>query len=564
MKLSKSFWITRKDNPSEEESFINKILIKSGYIYKNSSGIYTYLPLGVKLAQNIKNIINEECEKAGAMEVCFPSLVSSSVFEKSERNNLFGKSMFKVIDRNNKEYNLCPTHEELFAELAGARINSYKDLHFVLYQISNKFRDEVKTNKGLVRKKEFSMFDAYSFDTDEAGLDISYDNMYHVFKKIFRRLGLDTVVCESDPGKMYAYYSEEFHVVGTYGENDIAKCSKCSFIANIDIAEVKAEKRYKDKKVEKLNKVFTPGINDINGICNYFNVKEYQVLKSIIYKVNNSYKMIIMCGNDEVNDAKLFRAFGTNNFRAISDEEIRKLGSYPGFVGPMKCTMEIIADNAVKYMSNFICGGNQKDVFYVNVNIPFDFKVGRYMDLKQFTPETKCPKCGSTVEIIKGLEVGNIFKLGGTFSKKIGVTYLNEKNEKNYAIMGSYGIGIDRCIYALAEAYHDDNGLKFPIAIAPYKVAIVIANVNDKDSKKYAEGLYEKLRRENIDVLFDDRKETLGIKLNDMDLVGVPICVIVGKYLNMDKIEFKLRNNDEKQIIDKSEVFDKLIKIIKK
>lgn len=564
MITSKSFWLVKKEDVSQEENFINKILIKSGYIYKNASGIYTYLPLGVKLIENICKIINEECKKIDASKLSFPSLVPTNVFDLCDRNELLGKSLYNVIDRNNKSYTLCPTHEELFAEIVKMKVKSYKDLHFILYQISNKYRDEEKTNKGLIRKKEFLMFDAYSFDTDESGLDISYDNMYHVFKKIFRKLGLDTVVCTSDPGTMHAYLSEEFHVIGPYGEDDIAKCTKCSFISNIDIAEVKPEPKHKDKKIEKLKKVYAPNLKTIKDISDFFDVKEHQVLKTLIYKVNNRYKMILLRGNDEINNAKLYRAFGTANFSLATEDELKRIGSTPGYVGPLKSTMEIIADSAVKYMSNFITGSNEKNYYYQNVNIPFDFKVSRYMDLKQFDENTKCPKCGSEIEMLKGLEIGNIFKIGMAFTKKIDASYTNEKNKKNYIHMGSYGIGIDRCIYALAEKYHDNKGLTLPLSIAPYKISIVIANVNDKESKKYAENLYNKFMNDNIDTILDDRKETLGVKLNDMELIGVPIIIIVGKSLNMNKVEIKIRTTDKKILIDKNRIYNNIKETIKK
>lgn len=552
MKISNSFWTVKKEDLLKEENYINKILMKAGYIYKNSSGVYTYLPLGVKLMENISKIIDEECSKMNANKLSLPSLVQSSVFDICDRNELLKDSMFTLIDRNNKTYNLCPTHEELFAEIVKMKVSSYKDLHFILYQISNKFRDELKTNKGLIRKKEFLMFDAYSFDTDESGLDISYDIMYHIFKKIFRRLKLDTIVCTSDPGPMHAYLSEEFHVLGPYGENDIAKCTKCNFISNIDIAECKSEPISKEKKVEKLNKIYAPNLNSVSDMCKYFNVKEHKILKSLVYKVNNSYKVILLKGNDKVNNAKLYRAFGNNNYSITTASEIKDL---------KKEDYEIIADNSVKYMSNFITKSLEKDYYYQNVNIPYDFKVSRYMDLKAFDEHTKCPKCGSEIEMLKGLEIGNIFKLGQTFTKKINASYTNEKNEKNYIHMGSYGIGIDRCIYALAEKYHDDKGLTLPIEIAPYKIAIIITNMNDTDAKKYAEKIYEKLSN-NVEVLLDDRKESLNVKTSEIDLIGVPIQIIVGKSLNLGKIELKLRNRQKTVLINKDILLDKIKELL--
>lgn len=562
MRTSNSFFITRREYPSDEESDSAKLLVKSGMILKNSNGIYTYLPFGFKVFENVKKIIREEFNNINANEVLMPTLIPSRYFEVTQRKKIFDKEMFNITSSDNKEYSLCPTSEELFAYLARNRIQSYKDLHFTLYQISNKYRDEIKTEYGLIRKKEFTMADAYSFDANDGGSDISYDKMYLVFKNIFTKFGLSPITVRSDSSYMKGLSSEEFQVISKYGDNEVVKCKKCTYASNIEEAECKNS--YKISVDNRLKKqlVKTPNIKSIFDLSNYLHIKEKNILKSIICRVDGVYKMFLLRGSSELNISKVKKLFKTNNIEIPSSYELEKMSTTVGYIGPINCTLEIIADNEVKTMTNFVCGSNKENYHYLNVNIDDDFKVNRYADIKVFDSASLCPKCKSECEIVKGIEIGHIFKLGDNYSKEYSLKYLDEKNEINYVHMGSYGIGVDRCISAIVESHHDYKGIIWPMNVAPFKVAIVVVNINDKASFKYSKELYEKLNKLGIDTLLDDRKESVGIKFSDMDLLGIPIRITVGRDFENNEVEFKLRKDDHTECVKTKDLIDKIKKEI--
>lgn len=563
MRMSNSFFITRREYPKDENTISASLLIKSGMIFKNDNGIYSYLPMGLKVVNNVKKLIRDEMMKIGAEEVLMPSLVDYSYFENSGRNVIFNEEMFTLKDRNNKEYALCPTHEELFAYLVRNKIQSYKDLHFTLFQMSNKFRDEEHPEYGLMRKKEFLMADAYSFDADMSGLDVSYDKMYQTFKNIFKKCNLDTIVVKSNPESMKGTTSEEFQVICDFGDNEIVKCITCSYSSNIEEASsLIKDKKDKSYDIKMLRKVYTPGVKTVKELKEYFNVDDDKILKSLVIKADSKYIMILLKGSDELNISKLEKVLKTKDIEIPSSYELERIGTEVGFIGPIKSTMMIIADSEVKNMHNVICGANIKDYHYKNANPRIDFKIDRYADLKNFNDNSLCPKCGSKCEILNGIEVGHIFKLETNYSKIYNLRYLDETNNFNYVHMGSYGIGIDRLISAIIEKNHDEKGIIWPINIAPYKVAIVVINVNDKDSYKYSKMLYERLSSNGIDTILDDRKESVGVKFNDMDLFGIPIRITVGKKLSDDYVELKLRSEEKSMDIKTGEVLKIVDKIL--
>ena len=563
MRMSNSFFITRKEFPKDENTISAKLLIKSGMVFKNENGVYSYLPLGLKVVNNIKKIIRNEMDKINAEEVIMPSLVDYSYFENSGRNVIFGKEMFTLTDRNNKEYALCPTHEELFAYLVRNKIQSYKDLHFTLFQMSNKFRDEFHPEYGLIRKKEFLMADAYSFDADMSGLDVSYDKMYQTFKNIFKRCNLDTITVKSDPESMKGTTSEEFQVECDFGDNKIVKCTSCSYSSNIEEAACLTKTNKENNfDIKMIRKVHTPNIKTVKELKEFFNVDDDKILKSLIVKADSKYIMILLKGNDELNLNKLETILKTKNIEIPSSYELERIGTEVGYIGPIKSTMTIIADMEVKNMHNVICGSNIKDYHYKNVNPKVDFKIDRFADLKIFNESSYCPKCGSKCEMINGIEVGHIFKLETNYSKIYDLKYLDETNTFNYVHMGSYGIGIDRLISAIVEKNHDEKGIIWPMLVAPYKVAIVVINVNDKESYKYSKMLYERLTQNGIDTILDDRKETVGIKFNDMDLFGIPIRITVGKKLEEGFVEMKLRSEERSNDIKIENVLKTIEKML--
>ncbi len=553
MKLSSDFFITRKEVPKDEETITSKLLIKSGMIFKNDNGIYTYLPMGIKVLENIKKIIKDEMIKnCNASEILMPSLVSSNVYNDSERSSLFNEEIFQINGRGNKKYSLCATHEELFTMLVKNKIDSYKDLHFTLFQISNKFRDEVRTKYGLVRKKEFYMADAYSFDADEGGLDISYDKMYLTFNNIFKQMGIDTLVCNSDPMSMNGTSSEEFQVVCDYGDNEIVKCDNCSYCTNIEYANSYDKYKRGETKLFEKNLVKVKDIKELN-------IDEDSIIKSVIIKVKGVYKMLLLRGSYQINGYKLYKLFKTTNIEFPNDDELEKIGTCLGYIGPISSTMEIIADNEIKSMTNGVCGANKKGFYYINVNPGIDFKISKYSDLKLFDENSLCPKCKSKAKILKGVEVGHIFKLDTNYSKKYDLKYTDEMNTEQYVYMGSYGIGLDRCMDAIVLSHHDDKGIIWPMSVAPYKVAIVIINMNDRDSYKYGKKLYDKLNSLNIDTILDDRYDTVGVKFNDIDLMGIPIRITIGQKYQNGFVELKLRNEEKSTDIEVNNIVSRII-----
>ncbi len=562
MKLSEGFFITRKEVPNDEASVCGQLLVKSGMIYKISNGVYSYLPLGFKVLENVKKVIIEEHNKNNCNELLMPTLVEENIFERTNRIELFDKELFRIIDRESNHICLCPTSEELFAVIASIKIKSYKDLHFTLYQIGNKYRDEIKSKNSLIRKKEFIMCDAYSFDSNDSGLSISYDTMYHTYSNIFKRLGIDYLVAESNPGFMQGKYSEEFHAICDSGEDEIVKCTNCTYTANRLNAEVLSTKPHNNLVDKKNTKVYTPNVKTIDEVSNYLHINIDNIIKSLIYKVDSKYVMVLMRGNDEVNELKLSQILKTDNICLASQEEIESIGGCIGYVGPIKTTMKVVADFNIKFLINGVCGSNIQNYHYINVTPSKDFKVDKYADIKIFSLTDKCPICKSNVNIYKTMEIANIFKLGTIYSDAFSLKYSDEQNEYNRVYMGSYGIGLDRCISAIVEKNHDENGIIWPIDIAPYKVAIVVVNILDRDALRYAKELYNKLIDMGIDTILDDRRESAGVKFKDIDLIGIPIRITVGYKISENIVEYKLRTGKETIDINKTEVINKIKDIL--
>jgi prolyl-tRNA synthetase len=551
MKLSNGFFITRRENPKDESILATKLLIKSGMVIKNTNGVYSYLPMGLRVLKNIKNIIRKEMDNINAEEVLMPVM---SKYSESD----FLTEEFNFLDRDNNRLKLFSSARELFSYLASFKVRSYKDLHFTLYQINHNFRDEEHVEYGLVRKKEFYTLESYSFDSDEGGLDVSYDKMFLAFKKIFSKLGLDTLVVRSSEGLL----SEEFQVISKEGDNKVVKCTRCSYACNIEDATTSTITTVKEVVQKNKEIIKTPGVKTIRDLSEYLDIFPSRILKTIVIKVDNKYKMALLKGESELNIKKLKLLFKTNNVVIPTTYELEKMGIHTGYVGPIDAEIEIIADNEVKSMFNAVCGSNKKGYYYINVNPGVDFKVNRYADVKLFDSNSLCPRCKSKAEILKGIEVGHIFKLETNYSKEYNLKYTDEINEEQYVHMGSYGIGLDRCVDAIVEKHHDDKGIIWPVDIAPYKVAIVILNIDDSESFKYAKKLYEKLNDLGVDTILDDRKESVGVKFNDIDLIGIPIRITVGRKLESGYVELKLRNNEKSTDIKIDVILSKVLEEI--
>ena len=558
MKLSNSYFYTIRENSHNEESISGNLLTRSGMIKKTSSGIYMYLPLGYKVMKNIEKIIRDEMENINAGELLMPSLVQEDIFEKTGRKDIFGNDMFSLEDRANKKYCLAPTHEELFTIAAASKINSYKDLPFSIYQIQNKFRDEARSRFGLIRVREFLMKDAYSFDMDEKGLDNSYKDMYNAYKKIFTRLGINYKIVKSDTGAMGGLLSEEFQAITDIGEDKLVLCDSCGYASNVDIAKSTLLTKESDEEIKIRELIKTPGVGTIKDVANLLNEDEEKFVKTLIYKVDDKYYAALVKGTNEVNESKLKKLLKANNISLAEANEVEDItGGTVGFVGPIGLDIPIIIDNEITKMKNFIVGANKTDYHYKNVNLE-DFNYLTAEDIRNITSSDLCPNCGSKIDFKTGIEIGNTFKLGTKYSESLNLTYLTKENENKPVWMGSYGIGIGRCMAAIVEQNNDDNGIIWPIEVAPFKVAIIVANTNDDAQMDAANYLYKELRKEKISTILDDREVRVGVKFNDIDLIGIPIRITVGKKIKDQMIEIKMRKNDS---FDEISLYDAITKI---
>ena len=559
MKLKDSFFYTLRENIKDEESKSGNSLVKAGFIKKSSSGIYMLMPLGFKVYKNIEKIIREEMNKTGASELLMPSLIPEEVYVKSGRRDNFGSDMFSLKDRNNRDYVLGPTHEELFVNAASMKIKSYKDMPFNIYQIANKYRDEPRPRYGLIRVREFTMKDAYSFDTSEEGLEKSYQKMYNAYKNIFDRVELDYKIVTADTGVMGGLLSEEFQAITDIGEDTIALCKHCNFASNIEVCKSITSKVQAQEEVKEKELIATPNIGVIEDL-EKAGFPLDKLTKTLIYKIDDNFYACTIPGDREVNELKLRKLKNGKKIELASKEEVEKItGAKVGFAGPINLDIPIILDNDIMLMKNFLTGANKTDYHYINVNIN-DIKNYEVADIKTVKEEDLCPNCHSKLIFKKGIEVGNTFKLGDKYSKTMNLTYLDKNNQEKYPLMGCYGIGLGRILASVAEQKNDEYGLIWPLEIAPFKVCIVLLN---QEGESYANKLYEELNKDGIDTLLDDRDERPGVKFNDMDLIGIPIRITIGKKYNEKVVELKLRDEKESKEIKIDNLKDTISKLIK-
>ena len=557
MKLKNSFFYTIREDIKDEESISGNLLSRAGMIKKSSSGVYIYMPLGYKVLKNIENIVREEMDEINSSELLMPSLIQEDVYASANRLESFGNAMFRLKDRFDKNYCLGPTHEELFTLAAKNKVRSFKDLPFSLYQIQTKFRDEARPRYGLIRVREFTMKDAYSFDKDLDGLDVSYNSMYNAYKKIFTRMGIDYKIVKADTGAMGGLLSEEFQAITDIGEDTLVFCDNCDFASNLEVCEsIVSDKETAEKKLDK-DLIETPNIKTIEDVSKFLNEAPSKLVKSLIYNIDGKLYLVLIKGDAEVNLTKLSKLMNTENIAMATDEEIYKLKTIKGFVGPIDIDLPIIMDNEVSTMVNFVVGANKKDYHYKNVNID-DFKAEIISDIRNVKEGDMCPKCGSKLRFKKGIEIGNTFKLGTKYSESLDLMYADTDNTLKPVVMGCYGIGIGRCLSAVVEQNNDEKGIIWPMNIAPYKVSIVIVDTNNEQQVEAANHLYKEFKEAGIDAILDDRKERVGVKFNDMDLIGIPIRITIGKKIDEHICELKLRNSDE---VNEISIFDVLYKI---
>ena len=557
MKLSNSFFYTIREDIKDEETISGKLLVKSGLIKKTSSGIYMFQPLGFKVLKKIEQIIRKEMNQSGAQELLMPCLLPEDIYESSGRRANFGHEMFSLKDRNNRNMVLGPTHEELFVEAAKMKIKSYKDMPFNLYQIGEKYRDEPRPRYGLIRVREFSMKDAYSFDIDDENCEKSYQIMKEAYKRIYDQLNIDYRIVQADTGAMGGKLSEEFQAITEIGEDILVLCDKCGYSSNIEVSECLEIEESKEILLEK-KLIHTPNSKTIEEIADLLKEDKNKFVKTLIYNIDGEFYACLLPGNRELCENKVKKLLRAKEIKLAEFDDVKRItNAEVGFAGPIDLSIPIVVDRDVLKMKNFIVGANKTDYHYQNVNST-DFEYTYVGDIKEVLENDPCPICNHPLSFKKGIEIGNIFKLGTKYSESLDLRYLDENNELKPVVMGCYGIGPGRIMASLVEQSHDEKGIIWPINVAPFQVGIVLIDSNDEIQEKIANELYEQMTKEGIEVLLDDRKLRPGVKFNDLDLIGIPIRIVIGKKVNEGLVEFKLRTETNSQDIKIENVIEKL------
>lgn len=574
MKMSKLFVQTLREFPSDAEVISHKMLARAGYIRKLTSGVYNYLPLMWRVLKKVENIVRDEMDKAGAQELLMPFVQPKELWVESGRWEAYGKELMRLKDRHNREMCLGPTHEEIITAVARDVLKSYKQLPTNLYQIQSKFRDEVRPRFGLLRGREFIMKDAYSFGTSQEELEKEYENMAQAYRNIFKRCGLETKMVQSDSGAIGGNVSHEFMVITTTdaGENDVFYCDDCDYaansnhaVSNLPEAVIDGKEYFKETKI-----VNTPNTHSIEELSEFLKIPSTLILKSLVYIIDKKPVLALIRADKAVEETKLLNAVGGIEIRIATSGEIEEImkengfNAIPGFIGPKGMRLTIIADNTVKNMKNFVVGINQNDVHMVGANLS-DLGIDelKYEDLRLVEAGEYCPQCGKPLKVTRGIEVGNIFQLGTKYSKPMNAVYSDVDGKLKPYIMGCYGIGISRTAAAAVEAHHDEHGIKWPLAIAPYHVVIVPVSTKDELQMSTAEKMYKELLDNGIEAVLDDRDERAGVKFKDADLIGFPYRITVGKTITEGNIEFVTRQTNEKTTMKPDEAVKTVIEAVK-
>lgn len=551
MLYSRYFIPTIKETPSDAEVISHQLMLRAGMIRKLASGIYNYLPLGLRSIRKFENIVREEMNKADAIEMLMPSVQPAELWQESGRWAFYGKELLRFKDRKEAEFCMGPTHEEVITDMVRREIKSYRQMPLNFYQVQTKFRDEIRPRFGLMRGREFIMKDAYSFDVDSAAADLSYEKMYNAYMRIFERCGLNFRAVEADTGSIGGSSSHEFMVLADSGEDAIVSCDACRYAANIEKAESPLYSVASDGAAEVLQKVSTPEMKTIADVAAFLNVTADKTIKTLVYASDNGeLAMALLRGDHELNELKFKNYLGWDEILMASEEQILACtGSPVGFLGPIGLKQEIpvIADRVVQGMTNVVMGANEVDLHYINANRGRDFEVSGFVDIRTVEAGDACPRCESgKLEMWRGIEVGHVFKLGTKYSKALNATYLDANGREQIVFMGCYGIGIGRTVAAAIEQNHDENGIIFPISIAPFHCSVVAVNTKDAGVMAAAEEIYFCLEKLGVEVLFDDRDERPGVKFKDNDLIGIPLRIVVGsKGLAEGKVEVKIRSTGE-------------------
>ena len=552
MRVSKLYAPTLREVPAEAEVVSHQLMLRAGFMRKAAGGIYTYLPLAWRVLKKIERIVREEMDAKGSQELLMPIVQPAEIWQESGRWDVYGAEMFRLQDRHNRCFCLGPTHEEMVTTLIRGDVRSYRQLPLSVYQIQNKYRDERRPRFGLMRGREFIMKDAYSFDVDEAGLDESYKSMYDAYTRIFTRCGLTFRPVEADSGAIGGSGTHEFMAIAEAGEADIVYCTKCDYAANIEIGKPGIMKQ-DEEVLHELSVVDTPNASSIEAVADMLNLPLHKTIKAVVFSIDGKVVLAIVRGDHEVNEVAVQHAvLGAVEPEMATPEELEKVGLTAGFISPigLKQTEEfaIVVDESVMETYNVCGGANKKDAHYININPKRDFNVEDIIvaPIRLITKDDVCPTCGGSLEHAKGIEVGQVFKLGTKYSEALQATFLDQNGRPNPMIMGCYGIGVSRTLAAAIEQYHDENGIIWPRSIAPFEAVIVPINAKDEALMSTSETIYTALQEAGVDVLLDDRKDRAGVKFKDADLIGYPLRITVSKNtLENNEVEIQIRKTGE-------------------
>ncbi|MGA2108798.1 MAG: proline--tRNA ligase [Syntrophorhabdales bacterium] len=555
MLFSRMFIPTMKEEPKEAEVVSHKLMLRAGFIRRLSSGIYTWLPLGLKSLRKVERIIREEMDRSGAQEILMPAVQPKELWVESGRWELYGKELLRLHDRNERELCLAPTHEEVITDLVRREVRSYRELPLSLYQIQTKFRDEIRPRFGVMRSREFIMKDGYSFDADEEGAEKSYMAMFQAYDNIFRRCGLKFRAVEADTGEIGGKFSHEFMVLADTGEDVIISCDTCGYAANLERAEVGGPAYTPGKKSGSSKRVSTPGKRRVEEVAEYLHVPAHKLVKTLLFATDRGTVGALVAGDSEINPTKLKNVLSFKFVEMADEAAIEEATGGPlGFSGPLGLKIPLYGDKDILGMEDFVVGGNEKDVHVIDVNVG-DFETEGYYDLRVAQAGDPCPRCTGRLTSTRGIEVGHIFKLGTKYSEPMNATFLDKEGHDRLMVMGCYGIGVGRTVAAAIEQNHDENGMALPFAIAPLEVEVLPLNTSHQESMELAHAVYESLVDKGIDAILDDRDERPGVKFKDSDLIGIPFRVTIGeRALKEGNVEIKTRTIKEPEKVRKEEV----------
>ena len=566
MRWTESLISTRRKDPQDAEATSHKLMVRASLIRKLTSGAYSYLPLGFKVLKKAEDIIREEMDTAGALELLLPAIHPVGLWKKTGRYDVLGEVLIRYKDRHGREVVLGPTHEEIITDLVAKEISSYKNLPKTVYQIQTKFRDEIRPRFGVLRSSEFIMKDAYSFDSDIDGLNESYDKMYKAYSRIFERCGLPYVAVQADPGVMGGNISHEFMVPCEIGEDEIVMC-RCGYSASNLIAACKESRPLSGRargnpEVKKIKEVDTPNASSVEEVAKLLKTEPPKIIKTLIYLADGNPLALLVSGSHEANEIKLKNFLKVDSLVMADEKTISKVTGGPmGFSGPVGLKIKILADHGLRDAANMVTGANKKDRHFVNVTVDRDFKPNAWLDARVITPFDPCPVCGGKINIKHAIEIGHTFKLGTKYSAALGANFLDKNGKSHAMVMGCYGIGVNRILAASIEVSHDDDGIIWPRSLCPYEIVVIPLNVENKTLLKFSEAIYADMCELGLDVIIDDRNERAGVKFKDADLIGFPLQVVIGeRNFEKGKVELKTRKDKKSELVDKKDILAKFKK----